>query len=109
MSVGYDRDEQQESHEPAKQAAQPERPSPHWASAIGNAAVQRIARSAAGQRAPSGLAVTPQTAAVLARQEDEEPAGEADAGGGGGEAEAAPEGGGEAGAGAEVGEEEKEE
>lgn len=82
-----------------------------WAAAVGNSAVQRLARSAAGRRTPVGPGMMPLATGALARQaedeEEEEGEGAATA-----TAEPAPEGAApepEAGAEPESGEEELEE
>jgi hypothetical protein len=74
----------------AKPAAEAERPEGvGFASAIGNHAVQRVARSSALQRSPAAAGLVPSS--VLARQAEEE---EGEAGGGTATAEATPEAGG---------------
>ena len=83
-----------------------------WASAVGNSAVQRLARSAAGRRTPVAPDMMPLATGALARQAEDE---EEEEGGGAATAtaEPAPEAAApampEAGAEPEVGEEELEE
>jgi hypothetical protein len=69
-SPAFDRDEllEHERPRPERDSAEARSPELEWASTVGNSAVQRMARSPAGKRAPVGPGAMPLATGVLARQ-----------------------------------------
>jgi hypothetical protein len=70
----FDRDEVHEEKRasPSRDAAADRPQELEWASAVGNSAVQRIARSASGRRVPVGPGAMPLATRALARQADDD-------------------------------------